>query len=44
MKHRKMYENMLKCLKICKTFSKYATSHQNMQKICKNLKYEKIIF
>ena len=36
MKNGKMYENMQKCLKICKIFSKYASTHQNMQKICKN--------
>ena len=42
-KHAKMYENMKNCLKICKNFSKYATTHQNMQKICKNPKYAKQI-
>ena len=41
MKQGKMYENMQKCLKICKNFSKYATTHENMQKICKNPKYAK---
>ena len=41
MKNGKMYENMQKCLKICKNFSKYASTHQNMQKICKNPKYAK---
>ena len=39
MKNGKMYENMQKCLKICKHLSKYASTHQNMQKICKNPKY-----
>ena len=36
MKYGKMYENMQKCLKICKNFSKYA---ENMQKskICENI-------
>ena len=43
MKYGKMYENMQKCLKICKNFLKYATTHQNMQKICKNPKYAKSI-
>ena len=32
---------MQKCLKICKNFSKNASTHQNMQKICKNPKYAK---
>ena len=44
MKYGKMYENMQKCLKICKNFSKYATTHQNMQKICKNPKYAQNFF
>ena len=37
MKYGKMYENMQKWLKICKNFSKYATTHQNMQKIWKKI-------
>ena len=41
MKYGKMYENMQKWLKICKNFSKYATTYQNMEKVCKNLKYAK---
>ena len=43
MKNGKINENMQKCLKISKNFSKYASTHQNMQKICKHLKYAKII-
>ena len=33
-----MYENMQKI------YNKYARTHQNMQKICKNLKYSKQIY
>ena len=44
MKYGKMYENIQKCLKICKNFSKYATTHQNMQKKCKNQNMQKTKF